>query len=239
MRPPLKLRNIGLDDCIACDMCGRRAFYIEPTELGYVLRCVSCSLANRKGIEMAIGKRKGGSGAITPLLKYDARSGVFYKCDRVQHGGVWSTEQTNVTTNFAATFDFDSLQVGWIAFTGGVPEFLMFPLGSDIGEAPSDKHKQGFRLLVKLAGGGGLREFSSTAAATWDAVDALHSAYEAEKGARPGKLPFVKLAEVRAEKGPMGTVFTPDFKIESWVVRPAELPLPTTEVEVALEELLK
>src|SRR5262249_12516405 len=33
--------------------------------------------------EMTLGKRKGGAGDIVPLLKFDARNGIFFRCDRV------------------------------------------------------------------------------------------------------------------------------------------------------------
>jgi hypothetical protein len=176
---------------------------------------------------MSLGKRKGGSGDITPLVKFDARAGVLYRCDRTRApDGEWYTEQENITANFSAIFDMENVEVGWIAFSsGGPPSFVMFPVGGDIENPPSDKHKQGFRLRLKLAkgSGGGVREFASTAASTWQAIDKLHTEFERERSKHPGKLPLVKLTAVRPSKTPMGTSYVPLFEITAWVVRPAEL----------------
>src|SRR5262249_53093608 len=108
-------------------------------------------------LKMSLGKRISGSGDITPLIKFDARSGVLYRCDRTRAAdGEWYTSQENITGNFVAAFDMENVEVGWIAFSsGGPPNFVMSPVGADIGNPPSDQHKQGFRLRLKLAKGSG------------------------------------------------------------------------------------
>ena len=187
---------------------------------------------------MSIGKRKGSSGEILPLAKFDARAGVLYRCDRVRGpDGKWYVEQKNITDNFAAVFDLENTEIGWMAFfSGAPPNFVMFPAGSDIGNPPSAKHKQGFRLRVKLTKGcgGGVYEFTSTAASTWRGIDALHTAFETERSKHPNKLPLAKLAGVKPDKTPMGTSYVPDFEITAWVVRPPELTTaaPPTEADV-------
>src|SRR5262249_47136628 len=88
-----------------------------------------------------IGKRSGiGS---NPLLKFDARNGAFYRVDRNPNGEV---EQTSIV-DFKAVFDLANLEVGWIRFDAGAPpSFKLVRAGQDIGNAPSDKHRQGLRL---------------------------------------------------------------------------------------------
>jgi len=171
---------------------------------------------------------------LIPLMKFDARAGVLYRCDRTRApDGEWYTDQKNVTDGFSAVFDMENVEVGWAAFSsGGPPNFVMFPVGSDIGNPPSDKHKQGFRLRLKLArgNGGGVREFASTAASTWQAIDKLHTEFEKERSKHPGKLPSVKLTGVKPNKTSMGTSYMPIFEITSWVVRPAELTTAPPEV---------
>jgi hypothetical protein len=185
-------------------------------------------------MKMSLGKRKASSGDITPLVKFDARAGVAYRCDRARApDGEWYTDQKNITDNFLAIFDMQNVEVGWAAFSSnGPPNFAMFPVGSDIGDPPSDKHTQGFRLRLKLAKGcgGGVREFASTAASTWQAIDKLHTEFEKERGKHPGELPVVKLTEVKPNKTPMGTSYIPVFEIAGWMVRPPELTTAPPEV---------
>jgi len=92
---------------------------------------------------MSIGKRRGiGS---NPLLKFDARNGAFYRVDRNANGEI---EQTSIV-DLKAVFDLANLEVGWIRFDAGAPpSFKMVRAGQDIGNAPSDKHRQGLRLRV-------------------------------------------------------------------------------------------
>jgi len=168
---------------------------------------------------MSIGKRRGiGS---NPLLKFDARNGAFYRVDRNSNGEV---EQTSIV-DFKAVFDLANLEVGWIRFDAGAPpSFKMVRAGQDIGNAPSDKHRQGLRLRVRLAGDKGVaREFSSTAATLWNAIDRLHDEFERNRGKHSGKLPYVRLAKLEQVRTLLGVVFSPTFEIISWVVRPAEL----------------
>jgi hypothetical protein len=187
--------------------------------------------------QMSLGKRIGSSGDFTPLVKFDARAGVLYRCDRTRApDGEWYTDQKNITDNFAAVFDMENAEIGWIALSsGGPPNFTMFPVGSDIGNPPSDKHKQGFRLRLKLAKGcgGGVREFASTATSTWQAIDKLHTEFEQERSKHPGELPLVKLGGVQSSKTQMGTSYTPIFKIAGWMARPAELEPPEIPAEPA------
>ena len=175
---------------------------------------------------MSIGKRRGiGS---NPLLKFDARNGSFYRVDRNTNGEV---EQTSIV-DLKAIFDLANLEVGWIRFDAGAPpSFKMVRAGQDISNAPSDKHRQGLRLRVRLAGDKGVaREFSSTAATLWNAVDRLHDEFERNRGKHSGKLPYVHLAKLEQVRTLLGVVFSPTFEIISWVVPPAELTPAAPEV---------
>jgi len=175
---------------------------------------------------MSIGKRKGSGGG--PLLKFDARNGSFYRVDRNTNGEV---AQTSIV-DLKAVFDLANLEVGWIRFDAGAPpSFKMVRAGQDLGNAPSDKHRQGLRLRVRLAGDKGVaREFSSTAATLWNAVDRLHDEFERNRGKYSGKLPYVHLAKLEQVRTLLGVVFSPTFEIISWVVRPAELTPAAPEV---------
>jgi len=136
---------------------------------------------------MALGKRKGSD--FMPVFKYDAKAGSFYKQDRVLTQDGWGNEQTDVGDDLRerrVIFDLDTIETGWIYFPkGAAPETVLFPAGQDIGDAPNKDFKQGFRIIVKLDGDEP-REFMSTAAATWYALDTLHTALAISAPSWPG-----------------------------------------------------
>jgi hypothetical protein len=187
---------------------------------------------------MSLGKRKSGNDFLPPL-KYDARVGQMILQDRVFVDGQWAPEQRVVTDNFRAVFDLENLQRGWIEFPkGGAPKTVLVPAGVDPGDPPSDDHKEGLRIVVKMddALGGDVRELMSTAVALWNGIDDLHDKYLAGVADHPGELPVVTLTGTREMKTHSGTSFVPIFAIADWVPRPAELPLagiPTSQPKKA------
>jgi hypothetical protein len=193
---------------------------------------------------MAFGKRKGGSGDFLPLLKYDARNGSLYLEARVHTVRGWEKEQTNVGSSFRGVFDLANAEVGWIRFPRGqAPETALVPAGQDMGTAPSDDFKQGFRVLVLVDKdlGDGVHEFMSTSGAAWNALSALHDEYLAELGKHLGELPNVALTKVTEHRYGAGGAFEPEFKIIGWTKRPEEFgppnarPAPTPNKKLASE----
>lgn len=182
---------------------------------------------------MALGLQteSGAGGDFAEIVKFDARAGRMFRIDRSQDGGgQWQTNNVEITNGFAAVFDLDNIQVGWALFAAGVaPSFAMVPFGQPMPARPSDQHKQGFKVMVKLgkSSGDDAREFASCAKAVISAMDKLHTAYEAGKGANAGKLPVVSMTGstpiVSSGKGQTSTNYSPDFVITKWVSRPAEL----------------
>jgi hypothetical protein len=62
----------------------------------------------------------------------------------------------------------------------------LVPAGRDHGERPDESFQEGFRVLAQIDGV--MREFMSTAAATWSAIDELHNAWVAQAPQHPGKV---------------------------------------------------
>lgn len=176
---------------------------------------------------MAIGLSVGSSGGnFLPIIKYDARAGRMFRVDREDGVSV----PVDITRNFKAVFDFENLEVGYINFdTGSAPDFVMVHYSEGLPEKPSDKHRQGLRLTVKLAGelGGDVREMAGTSRAIITGVDALHDAYLAGATSNAGKLPVVVLADTVAVESGSGTKkstnYQPVFEIVGWVKRPGGL----------------
>jgi hypothetical protein len=176
---------------------------------------------------MALGKRNG-SGEILPRLKFDARYGTIYTQDRVYENGEWQPSQNNIELDeFLAVFDMATLEVVWAYFpSSGPPDIVAVPAGQDPGDAPSEKHKQGVRLRVKMSDelGGQVRECISLATGFWYAIDDLHDRYLRELPQHLGQLPIVSIAEMIETKTKQGSAFAPRFVIDGWIGRPGDLP---------------
>ena len=96
-------------------------------------------------------------------------------------------------------FDFENLQVGWLSFASGAPDFNMVNIGEAMPAKPSNDHKQAFRLKIykpEL----GVREFSHSAKTVLKKMDVLHNQYEAEKGHNEGKVPVVHITGLTTVK---------------------------------------
>jgi hypothetical protein len=178
---------------------------------------------------MALGFSYGGSGGgadFLPIVKFDARAGRFFRVDR--EDGV--STPVDITRSFKAVFDFENLEVGWISFNAGsAPDFNMVPFGSPMGDRPSENHKRGIRMAVKLSAecGGDCRELAGTSGAMMKGIDLLHDDYLAGSKENAGKLPVVVLDDtVPIESGSgakKSTNYQPVFKITGWVKRPTGL----------------
>jgi hypothetical protein len=166
------------------------------------------------------------SGEIIPIIKFNAKAGRMVRRDRVNG----ENDEVDITKIFKAVFDLENIEVGFINFdTGSAPDFAVARIGEGPRQRPSDKHKQGARILVRLAKdcGNDVRELASTAKSFLMGLSALHDAYEAGAKANPGKLPVVVLADPKpittGEGTKRSTNYAPVFEIVSWVARPADL----------------
>lgn len=182
---------------------------------------------------MALGLPVGGesTGDFTPIVKWDARAGRAFRIERSQGSdGTWNTDSVEITNGFTAVMDLGNIEVGWAHFAAGVaPSYAMVPHGQALPARPSDQHKHGFRLMMKLGkgSGGDVREISSTSKAVLGAIDQLHTEYEAGVKDNPGKLPVVAITGAKSitstGKGQSSTNYAPIFEITKWVDRPADL----------------
>ena len=167
-----------------------------------------------------------GGGDIIPIVKYDAKAGRVFRIDRVDG----TNTPVDITRSFKAVVDMENVEVGFINFPiGAAPEFALVPLGTQLPARPSDKHKQGVRLMLKLSKecGGDVREMATCAKAAMRGVDELHDAYVGGAKANPGKLPVVTLKDTLPINSGQGaqksTNYQPVFEIVGWVARPADL----------------
>ena len=167
-----------------------------------------------------------GGGDILPIIKFDAKSGDFIQQDRENINGQWEKKETELSLPIKIAFDFENLQVGWLSFASGAPDFDMVKIGEAMPAKPSNEHKQAFRLKIykpEL----GVREFSHSAKTVLKTMDVLHNQYEAEKGHNEGKMPIVHITGLTTVKinSPQGELRfkAPEWSISEWIDRPSAM----------------
>ena len=116
-------------------------------------------------------------------------------------------------------------------FSGGAPDFKLVRMGSAMPVRPSESHKNGIRLMIKLhpscAGNGPpIREFSTTAKAALSGIERIYLEYK-EKVGNSGKLPIIAMRGSTPVKTGTGdrqsTNYVPKFEIVGWASRPSDL----------------
>jgi hypothetical protein len=160
-----------------------------------------------------------GGGEFTVYVKYNAKAGRWYT--REDKPEATEYEVTNMT----AVFDIPNIKTGWFLFAAGVAPAKTFdPSLAEAAPKPGDGFKRGFELEVFSDKNlGGKREFSSTAGAVIESMNALYDAYVAAPESKAGKLPVVKCVGVLPITGKHGTNYQPQLEIVGWADRPAEL----------------
>ena len=165
------------------------------------------------------------SGDILPIVKWDAKAGDLIKQDRYQAAdGTWQKDEQELGLPLQVAMDLGNIEIGWLSFAAGAPDFQMVKAGEPLPAQPSPDHKQAFRVRI-ASNDLGLREFSHSAKTVLRAMDTLYNQYEAEAPANPGKVPVVTISGTERIKinSPQGelTFKVPQWSITSWIDRPA------------------
>jgi hypothetical protein len=171
----------------------------------------------------------------TPIVKYDARAGRWFRVDG-------KDSVVDISNGFTAVFDLAQIDIGWALFAAGAPPSTSFArVPAQMPPQPSPDHKRSVRLMLKLSksAGGDVRELLTQAGIVMAAIDQLHDAYMAAPEAREGKLPVVACPSTEAvtqamSGGAKSTNYKPVPQIVNWVPRPADLPLTSGPTPVAV-----
>lgn len=177
------------------------------------------------------------SGDILPIVKFDAKSGDFIARNRVQGSdGMWENVEEEIALPFKAVFDFANIEVGWLSFSSGAPDFHMVPFGQRLPAQPTPEHKQAFRIRI-YSKALGLREFSHSSKTMLRAIDALHNQFLADNAANPGKVPVVDIAGLETVKvnSPQGELRfkAPKWSIVQWIAKPEAMDGATSAASAA------
>lgn len=160
------------------------------------------------------------------FIKFNAKAGRITRRDR-ENG---ENTDVDITRNFKAVMDIENIEIGWIDFdTGGAPSMALAHWSQPQPPKPSEKHRKGVRVVLKLSkeSGGDVRELASHAKSFLRGMDKLHDDYLQGVKANPGKLPVVVMSDtvavVSGEGAKRSTNYAPVFEIVSWVKRPDDL----------------
>lgn len=156
-------------------------------------------------------------GSYDPYVKFNGKAGRWYV------KGEDGNEKEITPTSFVA--DFANIKTGWIMFVAGqAPSKVWDENISTPAAKPSDGHKRGFSLrLFSPNTFGGVVELSSSSMHICAAINEVYTAYANDVQNNKGMLPVVKYTGSAPQKDPKGTNYKPNFVIEKWVARPAEL----------------
>ena len=169
-----------------------------------------------------------------PVCKFDARSGLWFRIDRVDTGQGFAPEPVDITRGFKAIFDAENVETGWINFpAGGAPISALIQMRDLLAgklvfpPSPGENFKQGVRFMLKLAkdvgGDKPVREVMATSKAFIGGIEALYSEYLKEAAANAGKLPVIVMDGITMIKTGSGAKtssnYRPNLKIVGWVPR--------------------
>jgi hypothetical protein len=157
-------------------------------------------------------------GQFRPRFQYDARAGRMSKVDRTADGvGIITIDVTMQAPLFA--WDIASIEIGWAQFQAGAVSFAMVPFGQPMPARPDRNHKAGFRSKVWDGRASHAHEFSATAGATVNAIEALWDKLVATPEAAAGKVPVIQLVNVEPVRSGQSTNYAPVFELRQWIDR--------------------
>ena len=157
------------------------------------------------------------SSELTPIIKYNAKAGRWYKRGQDASGNWLDFE----VPNLVAVFDLANIRTGWLLFnTTSPPIFVQDADLATPGASPGDGYKRGFRLTMfseKLLDGA--REMMANSGVTNSAINALYSDFENAPERAQG-VPVVAVQNPLPVTGQHGTNYQPVFKIIKWIAPP-------------------
>jgi len=172
------------------------------------------------------------TGEILPIVKFDSKAGDWRLQNRVQDtAGQWIKQESEMSIPIKFVMDMENLEVGWLGFVSGKPDFNVVKVGQPIPDKPEKEDSKGeavefkraFRVRV-ASKEIGLREFSHSAKTVMRALDELHNVFEATKAQHPGQVPIIEITgnetvKISTQQGEL-RFKAPQWNISGWVDKP-------------------
>ena len=154
-------------------------------------------------------------GSYDPYIKWNGKAGRFFIREN-------DDDKEVVPDQFI--LDFENIKTGWMYFAAGqAPERVWDASLTQPSPRPSENHKRGFSVRFFSKKLGGVFELSGNSMHLCAAINDVYNQYEQQKAANTGKVPVIKYAGSITMKDKHGTNYKPNFVLEKFIDRPAEL----------------
>jgi hypothetical protein len=116
--------------------------------------------------------------------------------------------------------DLDSVQTGWLMIGAGVRDWQPDETLGAKSQSPGEGYKRGF-VVTLYSKELGLVDWSANAYGPCKGFEKIYNEADKAAGDNGGKLPVIEYVNSTAEKVGKGNTRVPNFKLVSWVARPA------------------
>lgn len=116
--------------------------------------------------------------------------------------------------------DLDSVQTGWLMIGAGVRDWQPDEVLGAKSQSPGEGYKRGF-VVTLYSKELGLVDWSANAYGPCKGFEKIYNECDKAAGISDGKLPVIEYVNSTAEKVGKGNTRVPNFKLVSWVARPA------------------
>jgi len=116
--------------------------------------------------------------------------------------------------------DLDSVQTGWLLIAAGMRDWQPDEVLGAKSQSPGEGYKRGFQVTLyskELS----LVDWSANSYGVCKGFEKIYNECEKSAGDNAGKLPVIEYINSTPEKVGKGNTRVPNFKLVSWVARPA------------------
>jgi hypothetical protein len=132
----------------------------------------------------------------------------------------WTNRDSEEIQLKKVVMDLDSVQTGWLMIGAGVRDWQPDEVLGAKSQSPGEGYKRGF-VCTMFSREMGLVDWSANAYGPCKGFTKIYEECFKAADANPGKLPVIEYVNSTPEKVGKGNTRVPNFKLVSWVARPA------------------
>jgi hypothetical protein len=132
----------------------------------------------------------------------------------------WTNRDSEEIQLKKVVMDLDSVQTGWLMIGAGVRDWQPDEVLGAKSQSPGEGYKRGF-VVTLYSKELGLVDWSANAYGPSKGFEKIYNECDKAAGDNEGKLPVIEYVNSTPEKVGKGNTRVPNFKLVSWVARPA------------------